>query len=129
MRVREMVGLTAIHTLFNREHNRICDELQNHSTVTWDNNNGNPWTDDDFFYNARRIMTATWQKIVYEDWLPLIIGDDTYTWLAGGQLNLRAQQFQNTFYHHNISPQIENSFSGAAFRQDIVIFAHLSKML
>ena len=67
-------------------------------------------------------MIATWQKIVYEDYLPLLIGNDTITYMARRKLDLRAHQFANTFYHHEISPQIENSFAAAAFRQGIVIF-------
>ena len=57
-RAHEWPGLTAIHTLFAREHNRICDELKTHPDIQPN------WTDEDYFQNARRILISEWQKIV-----------------------------------------------------------------
>merc|ERR1719450_1236135 len=56
VRAREMPGLAAMHTLFAREHNRICDMLKS-------THPGKP--DEDYFQNARRILIAEMQKIVY----------------------------------------------------------------
>ena len=66
----EMAGLHTMHTLFHREHNRIADALRNHRQVI-----GRGWSDDDYFQNARRINIAVWQKIVYDEWLPVVMGN------------------------------------------------------
>ena len=66
VRAREMPGLAAMHTLFMREHNRICDLI----------NEANPGLDDDVIYeNARRIVIAEMQNIVYGEYLPVVLGE------------------------------------------------------
>ena len=60
IRSGETPGLAVMHTLFVREHNRICDDLRaNHQGVD------STWTDEDFFQNARRLIIAQMQNIVY----------------------------------------------------------------
>jgi len=64
-RTNENLGLTSVHTLFLREHNRIALQL---STL-------NPsWTDETLFYETRRIIQAVYQHIIYSDWIPSTIG-------------------------------------------------------
>lgn len=64
-RVNEQPGLTAIHTLWMREHNRVARELQNL----------NPrWSNDEVFEEARRIVVGEMQHITYNEWLPIIVG-------------------------------------------------------
>lgn len=64
-RTNENLGLTSIHTLFLREHNRIALKL---STI-------NPtWSDDTLFYETRRIIQAVYQHISYSDWIPATVG-------------------------------------------------------
>ena len=46
----EMPGLAAMHTLFLREHNKLCDALRTHPDVD------STWTDIDYYQNARRIL-------------------------------------------------------------------------
>ncbi|CAG8815845.1 8199_t:CDS:2, partial [Gigaspora rosea] len=56
----------AIQTIWIREHNRLCDELyQKH---------GNSWTDDRYFQEARRWVTAFYQKAVAEEYFGAILG-------------------------------------------------------
>lgn len=64
-RVNEQVDLAVIHTVWLRMHNRIATVLQRL----------NPhWSDETVFQEARRIVVAIYQHIIYNEWLPLILG-------------------------------------------------------
>jgi peroxidase len=64
-RVNEQNQLTALHTLWAREHNRI--EAQLHRL--------NPqWGATQLFEEARRIVAALHQRITYGEWLPAVLG-------------------------------------------------------
>ena len=68
IRVNEQIGLTAMHTLWMREHNQIVDRLQQI----------NPhWPGEFLFQEARKIIGAEMQHITYTHWLPLIVGNVT----------------------------------------------------
>lgn len=62
-------GLVLIHTLIYRFHNMIATDLAEHHKN---------WTNDDIFFETRRIVIATYQHIVYYDWLPLVLGTKIY---------------------------------------------------
>ena len=47
VRALEMPGLAAMHTLFVREHNRICDLILADYP---------DWSDEEIYQNARRIL-------------------------------------------------------------------------
>lgn len=90
-RVNEQPLLTGFHTLFVREHNRLCDELAA----------SNPqWTDEQLYQHARRMVGGFLQSIVYNEWLPTI----------GVHLP------PYTGYDHTVYPNATNVFSAAAFR-------------
>ncbi|GLG94269.1 Chorion peroxidase [Gryllus bimaculatus] len=102
-RASEQPALTAIHTLFMREHNRVVDGL--HSI--------NPhWDDEKLYQNARRIVTAAAQHISYNEFLPRILG-----WNAINlyELKLRPQGYYKG-YNPSCNPSIVNEFAAAAFR-------------
>ena len=66
-RANEHVSLTAMHGLFIREHNRICDVfLAQHPEFV---NN-----DEIIYQEARRIVYAKMQVISYKEFLPLLLG-------------------------------------------------------
>ncbi len=58
------MGLSALHTLFAREHNLLCGELQRHYPL---------WTDDRVYHTARLIVSALIAKIHTVEWTPAIL--------------------------------------------------------
>ncbi len=93
IRANEQLGLTVMHTLFVREHNRIAQRLLD----------ADPDADVDAVYEqARRLVIAKIQVITYEEWLPVLIGPDAIA--------------DYTEYDDSINPTIFNEFSVAAFR-------------
>ena len=65
-RVNEHIGLTSINTVFVLEHNRLADEIRK---------NNPDLSGDEVFNRARNIVAAQIQKITYEDFLPLLLGE------------------------------------------------------
>lgn len=62
------IGLSIMHNLFTREHNKICDMLlKNHAD----------WTDDQLFDTARLINTAQIVQIHTLEWTGAILNTDT----------------------------------------------------
>jgi peroxidase len=63
--VNEQPLLTVMHTIWLREHNRIAENLVR---VV-------PGQTDEFYYqHARRIVIAEMQHIIYNEYLPVMIG-------------------------------------------------------
>lgn len=92
-RANEQVGLTAMHTLWVREHNRLCDELAA----------ANPaWTGEQIYQRARKIVGAQMQVITYDEFLPVLIGESAIPEYAG--------------YDPSVNPGISNIFAHAAYR-------------
>ncbi|ODM94302.1 Peroxidasin [Orchesella cincta] len=100
-RVNEMPALTTMHTLLVREHNRIAGEVQQVRPQ---------WSDDEVFENARRILIAEWQNVVYGEYLPVILGDAT---MIAFDLNLGED---HTLYNPMLNPTIFHAFATAAYR-------------
>ncbi len=59
------LGLSAMHTLFAREHNVLCDELRKAYR---------DWSDERIFQTARLIVAALIAKIHTIEWTPAILG-------------------------------------------------------
>lgn len=93
VRANEQVGLTTLHTLFVREHNRLADLIraqhpQLHGDVT--------------FELARKIVGAQMQVITFHEFLPLLLGPRAIAPYEG--------------YDPDTDPSIANEFSAAAYR-------------
>ena len=70
LRVNEMIGLTAVHLIWFREHNKLASEIKILNPT---------WNDDQLFYEARRLLNAEFQHIVYNEWLPIVVGNYKYS--------------------------------------------------
>lgn len=90
-RANENTLLASLHTLFVREHNRICELL-----VLTDSN----LSDEAIYQTARRKVGALIQAIVYQEWLP--------------NLGMEIPTYEG--YSHAVNANITNVFSAAAFR-------------
>lgn len=65
IRANEQIGLVAMHTLFVREHNLLCDDI----IATY------PAADPEQQYQlARKIVGAEIQVITYKEFLPALLG-------------------------------------------------------
>ncbi len=94
VRVNEQVGLTAMHTLFMREHNRLVDAISLQRP---------DYSEDDVYHAARKIVGAEIQKITYEEFLPALLGD-------------MAPRAADAQYKATINASITNEFSTALYR-------------
>ena len=91
IRANENPLLLSLHTLFVREHNRLCDEL----AVTHPD-----WDDEALYQHAKRLVNGYMAAILYEQWLPA--------------MGVHLPPY--TGYDPFANPTITNLFSTAAFR-------------
>jgi len=91
VRANEQVGLTALHTLFVREHNYQAERLRRPGM-----------SGDDIYQRARAIVGAELQVITYNEFLPAVLGDRALPRYRG--------------YHPDVNPGVANIFSSAAYR-------------
>jgi len=105
LRVNEQPNLALLHTVFVRQHNRVARQLRRI----------NPrWSDNDLklFQETRRLVTAQWQHIVYNEFLPLLLGQ---RFMTSFNLYPLTSGFSND-YSSEFDPRISNAFATAAFR-------------
>ncbi|KAL9694331.1 hypothetical protein quinque_013616 [Culex quinquefasciatus] len=101
-RVNQLITLVAVHTLFLREHNRIAktlDKLNPH------------WSDETIFQETRRIVIAEIQHIVFNEYLPNVVGPNYMQ-----KYELHPSKGYSNFYNPKVNPSILSEFSAAAFR-------------
>lgn len=101
IRAEENPGLSSLHTLFIREHNRIADEM-----AALDGS-----IDDETIYQeTRRIVVAEMQNIVYGQYLAAVMGEEA---MAEYDLGIGDDRSE---YVPWVDPSIKNSFATAAYR-------------
>jgi hypothetical protein len=93
VRAAENPDLTALQTLFVREHNYQVDLLHKLHPH---------WSGDQLYNQARAIVAAEIAHITYAEFLPHLLGPDALTPYHG--------------YDASVDPRITEEFAGAAFR-------------
>ncbi|EDV23444.1 uncharacterized protein TRIADDRAFT_27445 [Trichoplax adhaerens] len=96
IRVNEQLALTAMHTIWMREHNRIASKLKK---LNYN------WNGEKIFQEARKIVIAEIQHITFHNFLPKILGQEGLKLLG---------KYQN--YQPDADATLINSFATAAFR-------------
>jgi len=106
IRVQENPDLTALQTLFLREHNRQVDRLAR----------ANPsWSGDQLYQEARAIVSAEIAVITYKEFLPHLLGNKAIGAYRG--------------YNPKVDARISEEFAGAAFRfGHSIVSANLEKI-
>ena len=92
-RAQENPDLTALQTLFVREHNYQVDQLKKQHPT---------WTGNQLYQQARAITTAEIANITYNEFLPHLLGKNALAAYKG--------------YNPKINPTITEQFEGAAYR-------------
>jgi hypothetical protein len=93
VRANENIELSAVHTLFLREHNRIADQI--HQLLP-------NLSDETVFQAARAIVIAEVQSITFNEFLPALLGPNVIPAYQG--------------YNSSVNPDIATEFSTGGFR-------------
>jgi peroxidase len=103
VRAAEHPGIASLHTLFVREHNRICDRLRAEGLHN----------DEEIYQKARKEVGALIQAITYQEFLPAV--------------GVTLSQYNG--YRPGVRPDIMNTFATAGYRightmvaDDIMLF-------
>ncbi len=94
IRANEQPGLTAMHTVFVREHNRLAGMIAQQNPFA---------TDEQIYQLARKIVGAEMQAITYNEFLPALMGTVAPDPTA----------FE---YDPSVEPDITQTFAHALFR-------------
>ena len=100
VRANEQTGLTAMHTLFVREHNRLAAKIAADDFAG--ENLADPLIDEQIYQQARQIVGGLMQSVTYNEFLPALLGPNGVSSYAG--------------YQQDVNPGIANIFSGALYR-------------
>ena len=93
VRANEQIGLTAMHALFVREHNRWALRLRALNPQ---------WSGERVYQQARLLVGAEIQAITYREFLPVLLGKDAFPPYRG--------------FRDDMDPGVANIFAAAAFR-------------
>ncbi|NOZ52383.1 MAG: peroxiredoxin [Gammaproteobacteria bacterium] len=95
IRANENAVLACMHTLFVREHNRLCLDIVTCQPEMIGN-------DEAVFQRARTIVSGLMQSITYNEFLPALMGFNALSPYTG--------------YKPNVNASVANVFSTAAYR-------------
>ncbi len=93
IRANVTIQLTALHTLFVREHNWWADQISSSHLLL---------NDETVYQLARQIVSAELQVITYKEFLPALLGKNAMPAYTG--------------YNPNVNASVSQEFASAAFR-------------
>jgi peroxidase len=93
VRANEQVGLTAMHTLFVREHNRLAERIAAAEPGL---------SGEEIYQRARLLVIGEMQVITYREFLPMLLGPEALP--------------PYRYYDPEIEAGISNLFSSASYR-------------
>jgi len=93
VRANEQVGLTALHALFVREHDRLARQIRAREPRL---------SGDEIYERARRLVGAQLQVITYREYIPTLLGPEALAPYRG--------------YQAGVEASIRNEFSAALYR-------------
>lgn len=102
-RVNQQSPLLTLQTVWAREHNYQVDQLEPYATAQG-------WTQDELFNAARAITEAEWQHVVYDEYVPTLIGNQADDLLDA------YKDFVGLSAYNAITPGIINEWTTVAFR-------------
>ena len=94
VRANEQLGLTSMHTLFVREHNRLAGQVASADPTL---------TDEQIYQRTRKLIGGIVQNITYKEYLPALIGS-------------AAPSVAGASYDSTVDATLSNEFVTAAFR-------------
>lgn len=108
-RMQDNLYLTMFTKIFVLEHNRIAYELSSIYPS---------WNDETLFQEARKLMIAEYQHIIYYEFLPLLVGS-----LAYEKWELEPLKGKELFdeYEKHTSPQVKSAFIIAGKKNSVEI--------
>ena len=92
-RVNQTPLLVSQQTIWAKNHNYWVDELAKKHPG---------WSQDQLFEAARALNEANWQKVIYDEYLPKLLGENALSEYQG--------------YKSNVDPSIINEWTTVAFR-------------
>jgi hypothetical protein len=96
-RCNENIGLSLMHIIFLREHNRLARDIKTK----------NPgYTDEQIFQEARKLNIAVYQHVVMDEYTRDLIGENYYATIKNNY----------TGYDNSSDPRTSVPFATAAFR-------------
>lgn len=98
-RAEDNYNLAFNNKLWVLEHNKWAGILENRYG----------WDDERTYQVARKIVIAEYQKIIYEEWLPILLGSE-----AMEKWKLNPDQYDG--YDKDANPQVKNAYATAAAR-------------
>lgn len=96
--------LTLLHSVFVRLHNYLARGLRAVHPL---------WSDDQTFQETKRVTTAVYQNIVYNEWAPLVLGKEM---AAQRNISWDGSSPYSGWYNKSLDGSTMNDFTSGAFR-------------